>query len=284
MSEDLNKQIAEEMAKIQTEEPEAPETSSEESSESQPQYSEIEQKAIEMGWKPDHKGPSYVSAKEFVERGSFFRKIDAQNKKIDELLGVVKGLSDHNAKIAAASYQKGVEDALAKRREAVELGDVQAFNQAEAELKKLETVKPVGNPPAQANNNVVTQDMLDWVKENESWFNNNSKENERMVKEADGLYYLESQDNPHKSQKEILEVVKTKIMALHPDKFENPNKSKPIAVTKGSSASTSSKSGLASRLTETQKTFYKQAKNAGLQMSIEEYAKQLDLSGDLKND
>ena len=282
MNDELSKQIADEMAKLQKEE--VPEEVVEEQSDPETnEINEIEEKAKEMGWNPDHKGPNKVSAKEFVERGSFFRKIDAQNKKIDELLGVVKGLSEHNSKVAEVSYKKGLEDAQNRRREAVETGDVLAFNKAESDIKALEAVKPVGNPPQQANQNVVTPEMMDWVKENEAWFNNKSKENERMVKEADGLFYLEAQDNPHKSQKEILEIVKQKIMVLHPDKFENPNKAKAVTVSKGSSTSVG-KVGLSGRLTDTQKQFFKQAQRAGLKMSIEDYAKQLDMTGDLKDE
>jgi len=277
MNEELNSQIEAEKAKL-----EIPTESVAE--EAAPVVDEVEQKAIEMGWKPDFKGPNAVSAKEFVERGSFFRKIDAQNKKIDELLGVVKGLSEHNSKVATASYQKGIEDAMARRREAVEIGDVQAFNKAELDIKQLEAVKPVGNPPANQGQNVVTQEMLDWVEENKGWFNNSSKENERMVKEADGLFYLEAQDNPHKSQKEILAVVKSKIEALHPEKFENPNKSKPIAVTRAGTSGTATKHAVEGRLTADQKTFFKQAVQAGVKMSIEEYAKQLEITGDLRNE
>jgi hypothetical protein len=37
-------------------------------------------------------------------------------------------------------------------------------------------------------------------------------------------------------------------------------------------------------LTEKQKTFFKQAVQAGVKMSIEEYAKQLEITGDLRNE
>jgi hypothetical protein len=71
---------------------------------------------------------------------------------------------------------------------------------------------------------------------------------------------------------------------LHPERFENPNKSKPIAVTKGSTVQSTGKQGLAVRLTDKQRDFLKQAQAQGVKMTAEEYAKQLDMTGDLKND
>lgn len=234
---------------------------------------------IAAGKNPD----AWKTPDKFESDGSFFRKIEAQNKKIDELMGVVKNLDEHNKKVSVASYNKGVEDALARREEAVEIGDVDAFKRADNDLRTLEKHKPVEEQTS--NNNVVTQDMLDFVEENKSWFNNSTPLNARMVKEADGLFVLESQDNPHKSQKEVLEVVKSKLALLHPDVFENPNKEKPITITKSSSVKVSKgESALVGRLTEDQKQFFKQAASAGCKMKIEEYAKQLDMTGDLRND
>jgi hypothetical protein len=299
MNEDLQKQIEATKAELQTaqkelvdmktEEAQKPETSE---SISEPVEQSIEDKAREMGWNPEHKGPNFVSAKEFVERGSFFRKIDAQNKKIDDLINVVNGLSEHNKKIIEASekarldaYNKGLQEALEKRRQAVEIGDVSEFEKAELELQKIQTSKPAPAPEVKQPPQEVSQDMLDFVKENEAWFNNKTALNKRMVDEMDGLFYLEMRDNPNLTHKEALTIAKEKVMKLHEHEFENPNKAKPIAVTKSAPVSTSgSKSGLAARLTETQKQFFKSATDAGLKMSIEDYAKQLDMTGDLRND
>ena len=288
MNEDLQKQIEEatvkmeaSVSKTETTEPEV------ETTPATSEVDEVTQKAIEMGWDPNHKGPSFTSAKEFVERGSFFRKIDSQNKRIDELLSVVKGLDEHNRKVAKSEYDRGLQDAMMKRTEAVAVGDIDAFNRAELDLKTLQAHKPaeIEAKPASNTNNVVTQDMLDFVEDNKSWFNNNTKENARMVKEADGLFVLESQDNPHLSQKDLLKAVKEKIQKLHPEAFENPNKERPATVASGkTSVSSSAKSGLAARLSESQRDFFKKASSAGIKMSIDEYAKQLDASGDLRNE
>lgn len=287
MNEELQKQIEAEKAKLdikdEVQEPEQIEPQAEVAPE---ESQTIEQKAMAMGWDPNHKGPSFVSAKEYVERGSFFRKIDAQNKKIDELMSVVKQLDAHNRQVQTAAYNQGIQDALKKRREAVEIGDVQAYDQAEAELNRLKqnAPKPEATTTPQQQPG-VSQDMLDWVEENKTWFNNSTKENMRMVKEADGLFVLESQENPNLSHKEILSIVKDKLIKLHPDKFENPNKAKSIAVTPTKPVMTKGiNADLAHKLSSTQKKFFDDAKRAGSSLTIEEYVKQLELIGAIRND
>lgn len=246
---------------------------------------EVEQEAVKMGWDPNHKGPNFVSAKEFVERGSFFRKIDTLNKKIEAQSNVLKQLETHYKNVEEAAYKKGVHDATLKRNQAVLDGDVNAFNAAEAELNELKAKPPVLKNESQSNTgNVVTQDMLDWVEENKSWFNNSTKDNARMVKEADGLFVLESQDNPTLTQKEILKLVKDKITRLHPEHFENPNKEKAISITPSKPKSVSGKSDLSNKLSDTQKKFFSDAQRAGIKLTLDEYIKQLELTGALRND
>jgi hypothetical protein len=288
MNEEFQKQIEEKRAELKIDAQEEEVKATEEpvaEVETTPEVDEITKKAIEMGWDPTHKGPSFVPAKEFVERGSFFRKIDSQNKRIDELLTVVKGLDEHNRKIAHSEYKRGLQDAISRRVEAVQEGDVEKFNKAEDDLRTLNKSKPVElpNTPQPANNG-VTQEMLDFVEENKAWFNNNTKENARMVAEADGLFVLESRDNPHLSQIEILKAVKEKIARLHPEAFANPNKERAPAVTPTKASSTGSKVSLAAKLTENQRSFFKKASDAGIKMTMEEYARQLDASGDLRHE
>lgn len=248
------------------------------------------EEAMKMGFDPKFQGPNKKSPKEFIRDGSFFRKIEAQNKKIDDLLHVIKGLDDHTQKLSKANaekerqgYEKALKELTVKRSEAVQEGDIHKFHAAEAELADLNRNKPLPAPTTGQETLQPSEDMKDWAKENESWFNN-KPENKRMVREADGLFTLEKEDNPNLSDIEILKIVKEKIQVLHPERFENLNKSKPVAVTKSSIARSTVSSGLESKLTDRQLNFYKSAKAAGSKMTIQDYAKQLEITGDLKND
>jgi hypothetical protein len=55
----------------------------------EPQFTEIEQRAAEQGWRPqdewDGEPDDWRTAREFLDRGEFFKKIDEQNRTIKEL-------------------------------------------------------------------------------------------------------------------------------------------------------------------------------------------------------
>jgi hypothetical protein len=273
--EELKQQIDTELKKLEPEKDltESPEVHSETmDSEQKDQVDPFLDEAIKMGFNPNYQGPNKKTAEQFVRDGSFFRKIDDLKKRIDDQTKAMELLVEHNKKKELDAYKKGIEDAMARRREAVELGDVDKFNAAERDIQELQRSKVEPTPSVETQKPTVSQDMLDFVEKNKSWFNNSTKENERMVMEADGLFTLESKYNPHLSEKEILDIVLTKVKALHPDKFENPNKEKPKAVAT-SSVSGGSKDPLDSQLTERQKRVFAMAKAIDPSLKIEDYIK-----------
>jgi hypothetical protein len=255
-------------------------------SETGAKYTEDELKAIEMGWKPDHKGPNYVSAKEFVERGSFFKQIEARNKKIDSLEAAMKELLNHNKKIEQAAYTKGVQEALKQRTLAVEVGDVQAFNQAEAQLQDLQRqsqqVAPVEQVQAQQ---TISDESKAFIARNTAWFNRNSNENAQMTDLAVSYGDYLQKNNPGMSETEILTNVEATIKAMPQFKhrFENEKKTAPQMVSR-SSVTGGSKTSTATKLSPQQRNLFEQAKRIDSSLNIEDYARQLDLTGDLKND
>lgn len=281
--EDFNKQVQAELAKLNPESApvEAPETVSEapveapvsEEGSSDPYLDE----AIKMGFNPNYNGPNKKTAEQFVRDGSFFRKIDALKKQLDEQTEAMKLLVEHNKKKETDAYQRGIQEAIQRRREAVELGDVEAFNKAEAELNNLQQQKQaVPQVPVQStvpNTAEVSQELKDFMESEKSWFNKNTKENEKMVIEADGLFTLESQYNPHLSQKEVLEIVKQKIRALHPEKFENQMKERPATV--GRSTASATKQPASIQLTDRQRKVFEMARAIDPSLKIEDYAKQI---------
>ena len=239
--------------------------------------------AIKMGYNPNYDGPNKKSPEQFVKDGSFFRKIEGLNKKIEQMSTVIQDLDTHNKKVAQAAYEKGVQDALARRNQAVQEGDVDAFNKAELDLQNLKKQQPVvAEAPVQQQPKApeVTEEMKSWAKENESWFN---AQNPRLVREADGLFVLEKEENPNLSDKEILQRVKDAIVRLHPEKFENPNKERPAPVSRSSVTSNKS-SNLEGRLTDRQLQFLKTAQRLGAKITVEDYVKQLKMTGELRDE
>lgn len=234
------------------------------------------EEAIKMGYNPNYEGPNKKTPEQFVRDGSFFRKIDTLKKQLDEQTQAMKLIVEHNKKKEEEAYNRGVQEAMMKRREAVELGDVEKFNEAEAQLRELQTKQqPLLQTPAPAPVTEVSPELKQFVEDNKAWFNQNTPENQKMVIEADGIYEIEKRFNPHLTDRELLEIVTTKIKALHPERFENPNKAKPAAVI-GSSSLSSGKVPASVQLSERQRKIFEMAKAIDPSLKIEEYAKALN--------
>ncbi len=286
---DFKQQIEEEKAKIEKE-PINSEIQSEDVQSIQTSELTTEQtdpfldEALKMGFNPNYQGPNKKTPEQFVKDGSFFRKIDAQHKEIQDLKMAIRDLTDHTMKVEQISYQKGMSDALTKRAQAVEAGDLEAFNKAEQEINILNAQVKSEPAKSQQPQTPITQDMLDFVKTNETWFNNQTPENSAMVAEADITFTYLKQSNPTKSDKELLGIVTSRMQKLYPEKFENPNKNKPAVVSKSTAASSGNQNSLAAKLTDRQRKTFKLAKEVGSSLSIEDYARQLKATGDLKDE
>lgn len=280
---DFNEQVKEELTKLNSAEAEVtkelPTVEAVDSPATEMDEDPIEREARDMGWNPDHKGDKFVSAKEFVERGSFFKKIDSQNKKIDDLVYTVKELAEHNKKVESAAYNKGIQDALVRQREAVINGDLEEFDRASRDINTINTAAP----PPKSTEAPLSSDAKEFIDKNKSWFNQETPENAEMFKFAVVYGDALQKANPNLSDAQVIKELESVVKMKFPTRFENPNINRPASV----GVSTKSKGelvGLAAKLTSRQKEFFKNAKSYGLDLTMEDYAKQLKLTGALKDD
>src|SRR5574343_553334 len=74
----------------------------------------FEEQAREQGWKPkeEYEGDpnKWKPAKEFVERGELFGKIDTLGRELKETKKALKMLQEHNAKIKETEYARAVSE------------------------------------------------------------------------------------------------------------------------------------------------------------------------------
>ena len=81
---------------------------------SAPQVDSYEQQAREQGWRPkeEYEGDpeKWRPAKEFVERGELFGKIDTLGKELKETKKALKMLQEHNEKIKESEFKRAVEE------------------------------------------------------------------------------------------------------------------------------------------------------------------------------
>jgi len=147
------------------------------------------EEALKQGYDPNFKGPGKKSPEQFVKDGSFFKKIDALKKEQEETKKVVRELAEQNAKLADIAYRKRQEELTNAKERAVMEADLVKVRAIEVEQKKVaaEALKPVTIAPEKP---AITQELLDFQEEHKTWFNNQTKENIRMVKAAEALDLL----------------------------------------------------------------------------------------------
>jgi hypothetical protein len=257
--------------------------SSTENTESSTNEDQYLAEAVKMGYDPNYKGPNKKTPEQFVKDGSFFKKIDAQKKDIEELKQLFKASEERSRKIEEATRKRVLEELEAAKIKAVSEGDVEAYKQADQ--KHREEIQQISKAPVV---DEIPGEVKEFIERNKDWFNINTPENELMAKTADGLSSVVKEEarlrGESLSLNEELKRVEERIKILFPARFENSNQSKP-AMTAKSTVSTGDKpKTLASRLSKKQREYFEAAKEYGSKLSVEEYAKQLQLTGDLRDE
>lgn len=265
-------------------------------------YTETEQEAIKQGWNPDFDGPNKKSAEQFVKDGSYFRKIDAQNKEINELRTAFKNVSSHLNKIEKASYEKAFRDIKAARDAAIEVGDITKVHaldeHIEANKTRLRELDQEFKETADEQNKPVHPEALNFQERNKDWFGNfdksvdpskltgTDKTNYKMTRAAltyDDYIGLKIKNGDLKlSPEQAVKAVEDFIKENYEERFENPNKSAPAAVLKSNDSAGGTKK-LTSYMTERQKQQYNMYRSIDPKFgTIDDFAKHLELIGELK--
>lgn len=158
----------------------------------EPEYTEAELKAMDLGWRPKEEfngeEDDFIPAKEFLRRGELFGRINTYKNKIDALEKSIFALKTHNERMFEQTFKKELQDIKVARRAALKEGDTEVvevlderLEQVEKEFetqrkevkKELETPAPAASPhPA----------WEPWVEGNK-WYANNAE----LRGYADGL-------------------------------------------------------------------------------------------------
>lgn len=161
----------------------------EETTQSEPQYSERETHAMSFGWMPKDKwveqggdAEDWRPAKDFLERGEMIGKIRSMTKEVQDTQKAIRHLSQQNTKIYETGYTQAITDLKAERKEALAEGDLvkadeigDKIDMAKEELAKVK--KQAELPKTQQ----VDPEHVAWVQQN-PWYNDPV-----MMKFADAL-------------------------------------------------------------------------------------------------
>lgn len=198
-----------------------------------------EAQAREQGWVPkdDFVGDpeKWRPAKEFVERGELFGKIDSLGKELKETRKTLKMLQEHHSKVKDSEFKRAVAELKEQQKKHLEEGNSDAYLEATellTDLKAEQKAREVLETQQPQQSNQPDPRFVAWTQENK-WYLNNPE----MHDFADALGTGYAQRNPNVTPEEVLKYVAAQVKVQFKDKFENPNRNKPSAVEGSGNAS-----------------------------------------------
>lgn len=259
------------------------------------EYSEVERKAIEMGWDPNHEGKTFVPAEEYVNRAPLFQRIETQSRELKELKNLQKQMAQHMSSVRKEGYEAALKELENRKLQAVDTGDREQYQRAESEAVALRTKMEIDPLTTIVNTSPeISQETVDWVNKNNSWYNDTSIENRKMKSAAEAIdTYLTNQARidqntrtgqmPDINLKEHFKVVEKEVERLFPHRFRNMNREQPSSVGKSTTGTSGNvvSTGLADKLTQNQRALGERFQKSNPEYTLEKYAADLDAMGRL---
>jgi len=201
-----------------------------------PALSDMEQKALEMGWRPKDQftgsEDEFIDAKEFVRRQPLFDKISHQSRELKEVKASVEALKAHYTAVREVEYKRALAALKEQRKAALSDGDGERFEAIDDEIKNVEkqvdSFTKIPEPEQASPHPQFTQ----WVTEN-PWYNT-TKYMKEYADEVGARLHASG-----KSPAEVLVEVAKAVKKEFPHKFSNPNKTLAPNVENGASGKTS---------------------------------------------
>lgn len=244
-NEKFQAQVQEELAKLESTETEVKAEETQEVTEdvTEREYTTLEQEQMEKGWDPDKEGG--VSAAEFKRVGEIIeakrkasKEAFAKSKEVEELNKRLERLADQNRKIQEVTRNKVMKELEAKRREAVEMGDVDAFERIEAEKRTYESQFEDAEPVKTAQPTKAPE-VIAFETKHKDWLTGTDETSEEMRIFLEGeVYKLQKlQQKKGFSDQEAIDMLESRLEKEFPDKLGVADKPKSkVAVSTASKA------------------------------------------------
>ena len=225
-----------------------------------------EAEAREQGWKPkeEYEGDpeKWRPAKEFVERGELFGKIDHMGKELKETRKALKMLQEHHSKVKETEYNNALRELKALQKKHLEEGNSDGYLETTELLTDLKAEQKAREVVVQNTQPQPDPRFISWTQQNK-WYTSNQE----MRDYADTVGAGYASRNPGIDPETVLDFVTKEVKARFKDAFVNPNRSKPSSV-EGASAPAANKSSF--ELTDDERRTMNTFVRAGV-MSKEEY-------------
>ena len=189
--------------------------------------SQYEVDAREQGWVPQNewKGDpeKWRPAKEFVERGELFSKIDFMGKELKETRKALQMLQEHHSKVKETEYNRAVAELKALQKQHLADGDADKYLEATellTDLKAEQKAREVAAEMAPQQNQPDPR-FIDWTQRN-TWYT----KDQRMREYADMVGMDYAKRNPGIDPVEVLKFVTSEVKVRFKERFVNPNREK----------------------------------------------------------
>lgn len=202
-------------------------------------HSEEEQRAMEHGWRPKEEfvgdTKKWVSAEEFLRRGELFEKIDVMGRDLRDTKKALKMLQTHHEQMRELDYKNAMQNLKNEKKQAYEEGNHDKLVEIDDQLLSLREAEKAEKQAVQQQAAQPDPRFVQWVGQN-AWYTQDQEL--RTFGDEVGVSYARTY--PEKSPDEVLKYVESRVRKAFPEKFVNPNRSKPNAVTSGSAPKGSS--------------------------------------------
>jgi hypothetical protein len=206
-----------------------PEVTSADLPESTPQYTDIEQQAIDQGWRPKEEWEGDESkwrgAKEFVERGELYGKIDHMGRELKDTKKALKMLQEHHTKVKEVEFKKAVEELKALQKRHLEEGNSDGYIDATEILTDLKAEQKAREVVREVTPNQPDPRFVQWTEANK-WYTQDTE----MRRYADIIGQGYAGQNPDTDPVDVLKYVTAEVKSKFKDKFTNLNRIKANSV------------------------------------------------------
>lgn len=187
--------------------------------------SEIELRASEEGWVPEEEWTGnkekWRPAKEFLDRGELFKKIDDQNRTVKELKRALDDMKRHHVSVRETEYARALQALKLQKKTALDEGDSATVIRLDdqIDLVKVEQSR-LAQVAQQPQVEELAPQFVRWVDQNK-WY----ETNQPMKAYADAL----GRDLAAAGMKpeDVLKEVEKQVKQEFPNKFRNANRDKP---------------------------------------------------------
>jgi hypothetical protein len=235
-----------------------------------PEYTPVEQAAMEKGWRPkeEYQGDPerWRSAEVFLALDEPLKRIEHQSKEMRALREALQAFKEHHTKVEASAFDRALTSLKAEKRQAILAGDTEKQLEIEDQVDAIKEQKAVvlaeARKPVVAEVPPVHPEFAAWQSKN-SWYSTD----EAMTAVADRIgQQLHSQGmSPAQALVKITERIKEEF----PHKFKPAGASRAAAV-EGSSRSGGSRSSGGDDLSDQERDIMRKIVRSGV-MTEEQY-------------